>query len=318
MELYRMPKMIALQRIWDRAEHNALTDLIYYRNAYFCCFRESDRHAGGKDGKIRILSSKDGVLWTSVALLNRLGVDLRDPMLSEMPDGRLMLLLGGSVYKDHKYHTGSPHVAFSTDGTTWGPIIEVNMPGEWIWRVTWHEGVGYGASYSFTEPTDLRKPWVLKLFKTTDGLQYSLVTSWDIPNRPNETTLRFLESGEMVAMVRRDGNGWIGSSAFPYKKWHWFETQYRFGGPNFLILPHGEMWAGSRLTIWLQGKRHTYTCLAKMGLDYYKPMITFPSGGDTSYPGLVYKDDLLRMSYYSSHEDKAIIYLATIDLNLNS
>lgn len=311
-----MPRMIALQRIWDRAEHNALTDLIFFRNVYYCCFRESDMHAEGKDGKIRILSSKDGVLWTSVALISRLGVDLRDPMLSEMPDGRLMLLMGGSVYKNQRYETGSPRVAFSLDGSTWGPIVDVNMPGEWIWRVTWHQGIGYGASYSFTDPKDLKKPWRVKLFKTIDGLHYTLVTPWDISNRPNETTLRFLESGEMVAMVRRDGNGLIGSAAPPYERWHWFETRFRFGGPNFLILPNGKMWAGSRLTVWHQGKRHFYTCLASMGLDEYQPMITLPSGGDTSYPGLVYRDGLLRMSYYSSHEGKAIIYLATVDLEI--
>jgi hypothetical protein len=39
-----------------------------------------------------------------------------------------------------------------------------------------------------------------------------------------------------------------------------------------------------------------------------------PSGGDTSYPGLVWREDQLRMSYYSSHEGKSAIYLARIEL----
>ena len=34
----------------------------------------------------------------------------------------------------------------------------------------------------------------------------------------------------------------------------------------------------------------------------------FPSGGDTSYPGIVWHDGKLWMSYYSSHEGKARIY----------
>ena len=38
------------------------------------------------------------------------------------------------------------------------------------------------------------------------------------------------------------------------------------------------------------------------------------SGGDTSYPGLVWHDGLLWMSYYSSHEGKTSIYLARIRL----
>ena len=40
--------------------------------------------------------------------------------------------------------------------------------------------------------------------------------------------------------------------------------------------------------------------------------LTLPSGGDTSYPGLVWHDDLLWVSYYSSHENKTAIYLAKI------
>ena len=39
-----------------------------------------------------------------------------------------------------------------------------------------------------------------------------------------------------------------------------------------------------------------------------------PSAGDTSYPGLVRKDDTLLVSYYSSHEGSTAIYLAKLDL----
>ncbi|MCF6285976.1 MAG: exo-alpha-sialidase, partial [Candidatus Hydrogenedentes bacterium] len=43
-----------------------------------------------------------------------------------------------------------------------------------------------------------------------------------------------------------------------------------------------------------------------------KPVLTLPSGGDTSYPGFVWHDDVLWMTYYSSHEEKTSIYLAKI------
>ena len=42
--------------------------------------------------------------------------------------------------------------------------------------------------------------------------------------------------------------------------------------------------------------------------------LTLPSGGDTSYPGLVWHDGLLWVSYYSSHEGKTSIYLAKVKL----
>jgi hypothetical protein len=40
--------------------------------------------------------------------------------------------------------------------------------------------------------------------------------------------------------------------------------------------------------------------------------LALPSGGDCSYAGMVWHDDLLWISYYSSHEGKTSIYLATI------
>jgi hypothetical protein len=56
------------------------------------------------------------------------------------------------------------------------------------------------------------------------------------------------------------------------------------------------------------------TILARFAPQTYSPVLTLPSGGDTSYPGLVFYDDLLWVSYYSSHEGKASIYLAKIKL----
>ena len=44
-------------------------------------------------------------------------------------------------------------------------------------------------------------------------------------------------------------------------------------------------------------------------------LLSLPSGGDTSYAGLVWHDNLLWMSYYSSHEAKTSIYLAKLRLD---
>ena len=39
-----------------------------------------------------------------------------------------------------------------------------------------------------------------------------------------------------------------------------------------------------------------------------------PPGGDTGYAGLEWHDDLLWVSYYSSHEGKAAVYLGKVEL----
>ncbi len=88
------PQIVSVEKIWDAAPHNAFTDLIRFKDRWFCTFRESEAHVGG-DGRIRLIESRDGKTWTSAALLEEKGVDLRDPKLSITPDGRLMVVAGG-------------------------------------------------------------------------------------------------------------------------------------------------------------------------------------------------------------------------------
>lgn len=316
------PELISVQKIWDRGPHNAFTDLIRWRGRWFCSFREADAHVGG-DGKLRVLESADGQEWEPAALIAEEGIDLRDPKLSVTPDDRLMIVAGGSVYRGTKTLQGrQPRVAFSSDGREWTGPRRVLTEGEWLWRVTWHDGRAYGVSYNASARStpaaqDAAKSgkvaagpaaWKLRLFAGTDGLKYDLVTHLDVPGHPNETTLRFLPDGEMMALVRREaGNtfGWIGRSRPPYTEWRWQETRHRLGGPNFVVLPDGSLWAAGRS--YPGGAK---TVLARMSPDGYEPVLTLPSGGDTSYPGLVWHRGLLWMSYYSSHEGKAAIYLA--------
>ena len=325
-----MPELVSVEKIWDRGAHNAFTDLIRWRNKWYCTFREADAHVGG-DGKLRVLESADGKAWGPGSLIAEEGIDLRDPKLSITPDDRLMIVAGGSVYQGTKTLKGrQPRVAFSTDGREWTAPQRVLSEGDWLWRVTWHDGKAYGISY---EASDRDTPaakdaartgkvdpgpadWTLKLVVSDDGLKYDLVTPLDVPGHPNESTVRILPDGEMIALVRREGGntfGWIGSSKPPYTAWHWHETKHRLGGPNFIRLPDGSLWAAGRS--YPGGAK---TVVARMSRDSYEPALTLPSGGDTSYPGLVWHDGLLWMSYYSSHEGKSAIYLAKIKLPLDA
>jgi len=43
--------------------------------------------------------------------------------------------------------------------------------------------------------------------------------------------------------------------------------------------------------------------------------LKLPSSGDNSYPGLVWFEGRLLVSYYSSHEGKAKIYLAEVAID---
>jgi hypothetical protein len=324
------PELVSVAKIWDQGKHNAFTDLIRWHDTWYCTFREADAHVGG-DGQLRVLESADGDKWQSAALIGEKAIDLRDPKLSITPDDRLMIVAGGSVYEGTTLKGRQPRVTFSKDGREWTPPQRVLSEGEWLWRVTWHGGKAYGVSYNADERTSPAAQkaaktgkvesgpaeWKLKLVASSDGVKYDLVTHLDVPGHPNETTLQFMPDGEMIALVRREGGtklGWIGRSRAPYKEWTWKETQHQVGGPNFIRLPDGALWAACRS--YPGGAK---TALARMTAEGdYQPALTFPSGGDTSYAGLVWHDGLLWMSYYSSHEGKTSIYLAKIKVPLDA
>jgi hypothetical protein len=307
------PKLVSVGRIWDRGQHNAFTDLIRFRGEWFCVFREADDHVGG-DGKLRVLKSKDGDRWESAALIEEEGIDLRDPKLSVTPGGRLMIVAGGSVYQGTKVLKGrQPRVSFSGDGLQWTPVRRILTEGDWLWRVTWHKGKAYGVSYTLNSAgASAGEDWNTKLYESPDGLKWTLVTTLQVPERPNETTLRFLGNDDCVALVRReagDKQAWIGVSKPPYKEWRWTPSGSQVGGPNFIVLEGDSMIAGGRL--YGPGSNHK-TAIGRMTLDGYKPELMLPSSGDNSYPGLVWENGTLWVSYYSTHEGKTSIYLARV------
>lgn len=316
--------LVSVQSIWDRAPHNAFTDLIRWKNHWYCVFRESEAHVGG-NGKLRVLKSTDGAAWESAALLAEDGVDLRDPKFSITPDDRLMLVLGGSIYEGKTLKSRQPRVAFSGDGEKWSPVRTILDPGEWLWRVTWHDGVCYGVSYnSAPRSTPTSKPsssnapanWPLTLFSSTDGEKFNRVCSLEVPGLPNETTLRFLADGRMVALVRREADdraGWVGTSQKPFEQWSWKKLPRFVGGPNFIQIPDGRLVAVNRSMT--SGSAKTVVSLLDSDKGTLEELLTLPSGGDNSYAGLVWHDGLLWVSYYSSHEQKKTsIYLAKVKL----
>ena len=297
-----MPQLISMERIWDHAPHNAFTDLIRFRGRWWCVFREAQAH-DAPGGIVRVLKSETGGSWESAATVEERGIDLRDPKLSVTPDGRLMLLMGGCVYDDEgEYLTRAPRVSFSEDGATWSVPQKVLSEDHWLWRATWHGDRAYALS-KLGEGKGPRRGF---LYSSADGIDWVWITEFKLPG-VSETTLGFQPDGEMVALIRP---GYIGASRPPYREWSFCETPERIGGPNFIRLPDGSLWGSGRLFT-AGGAR---TVLARMTTSSYEPALTLPSGGDTSYAGMVWHDDILWMSYYSSHECGTNVHLARVRL----
>ncbi len=301
------PELVSVAKIWDAAPHNAFTDLLRHGDGWLCTFREAESH-GHCPATIRVLRSADGDSWSSAAQIEESGVDLRDPKLSGMPDGRLMLLTSANFFDaDGTYRTRSPRVAFANDPTSWSTPARCLAEDHWLWRVTWHGDIGYSVSKLGIGDNPRRG----MLYRTTDGLGWDFVAEFILPDNlwtASETTVRVLPDGEMIALIRPD---WIGSSHPPYERWSFTRIDASLGGPNFIQIPDGSLWASAR------GRSDTNepaTVLARMTRDSYEPALVLPSGGDCSYPGMVWHDGLLWMTYYSSHEGRSSIYLAKVRL----
>ena len=59
-------RILSVDKIWDAAPHNAFTDLLRFRDRWWCTFREAESH-GDSIGTLRVLVAEDGDTWSSAA-----------------------------------------------------------------------------------------------------------------------------------------------------------------------------------------------------------------------------------------------------------
>lgn len=314
--------LIALERIWDRPGHAAFTDVLLHNGTLYCSFREGSGHVpgdAGYNGVIRVLRSRDRQNWESIALLAEEHVDLRDPKLSLAPDGRVMINCGASYYHGKTRLKVESRVAFSdTSGENFGAPVRVELPkaivtgSDWLWRITWHKGAAWGA----VQQVPPGKPRLLQLVRSADGVHYEHVSQLPV-DAPSETTLRFTEDGTLLAMIRGEGNpkiGSVGRANSPYTAWQITTSNKRFGGPNFVQLADNAWLAGSRA--YDTDPHSTQLWWLNVATAECRELVKLPSAGDNSYPGFAIDREGGRVyvSYYSSHEGKAAIYLVTLRL----
>lgn len=299
------PQLLEARMIWDAGGHNAFTGLVQFRGRWFCVFREGKSHVS-PDGAIRVITSCDGAQWRPVALITAPGADLRDPKLTVSPDHRLMLSAASVVHQPAG--TALHTVAWtSANGADWSQPREIGEANFWLWRITWFRKMAYGVGYSTAGQPSIR------LYQSPDGVQFDpLVPNLYDQGEPNETSLLFAKDSSALCLLRRDaGNALLGASRPPYRDWTWKDLGKKLGGPHMLRLPDGRIVAAGRLH---DDKVRTGLCWLDPAAGTLTEFLALPSGGDTSYPGLVFSKGVLWVSYYASHEGKTSIYLAKVRL----
>jgi hypothetical protein len=315
-------RLLEVEKIWDHGDHNAFTDLIHYKGQFYCTFREGEDHYENGKGIIRILQSEDANKWQSVGQIRIDGIDLRDPYFFLDKNEKLALgFQGGRYINDQKHLWMQSYVAFPEQGNTiksFSDPAPLNIKDEWFWRILCFEEKYYSITYSFTKPGEFSTPWKTKFYQSENSIEFSLIDEFKIEGRPNEAALRILPDGRMGALLRRDKDNchnYIGRAERPFEQWEWRELNCHIGGPNFLPLTSTEWIASGRRWANHGGKADPETHVGMIYHNKFESMLTLPSGGDCSYPGLVLINDrILYVSYYSSHEGKTNIYLAKIQM----
>lgn len=315
MQARQLPslELIRVDRVWDRGAHNAFTDLCHFAGSYWMVFREASNHVSD-DGVIIVLRSEDARQWQVAAELKVDSVDLRDPKVVATPDGRLLITCAGVMYAEEE----RPHQSllfFSREGPDWDGPHKVGRLRDWIWRTRFIHGDGYAVAYHTSdEATTLYRlrgedvdVWVDPLLsKARDGLGY-----------PNEHDLFALGGDSMGCLIRRDADtatAQLGVSRLPYKDWQWRDLGVRIGGPVVQPLTLKDHETALLCGVRLYNPVRTALCWLDPDEAVLTEILDLPSGGDTSYPGLVQDNERIFCSYYSSHEQKTSVYLAELAL----
>ena len=309
-----MTKILNLDCIWEESPHNAFTDLARFQDRWFCVFREGAKHIS-PDGALRVLSSEDGENWETAHVFSFAGVDMRDAHFATTPDGRLMLAMGEATHNvptaRNPQKLGFRTLAsFSGDGRAWSEPHQIGPCDEWLWRVVWHDGIAYSIGY------DAGAEHPPGLYTSRDGIGFEVhVKSFGPGVVCNESALLFLPDGRAICIMRGEENqknAQIGTASSPYRDWSWQSLERNFGAPQLLRVPDGRVFTSGRI---VEGDHRTALCEVDVSMnapDALQTLLILPSGGDTSYPGMVWHENKIWLSYYSSHEGKCRIYLAQI------
>lgn len=303
----------------DDGRHNSNTDLIYWNGAFYMVHASSSSHLASSTCHLVVLRSEDAQHWDRLARLDIAPEDIRDPKFA-LIGGRLFLYALKNVALNPEPYTTI--YSSSPDGRHWEPFQEIEPRGWLFWRPKSQDGV------TWYVPAYWWEHGRAALFSSTDGKHWTQVGEIYAGGRIDETDIEFLPDGRMIATGRLEysespfgdprGATLIAVSNPPYQRWEKkLESRLtRLDGPN-LFAWKGQVYAVGRFQpeicgpfAW-QGSAFTRKRTALFGLTErgMAHLTDLPSSGDTSYAGVVIKDDSLYVCYYTSDIRRDPIWL---------
>jgi hypothetical protein len=253
-------KMIHGKRIWKIPKpYNASStipdpdkiriefpDLMHFKGAWYCGFREAQIHENHPSGKARIIRSADGETWENAKLIEWDSADAGTPRFSITAEGHLMvnatlifvskeprsdgyyyqldrqtLGLGFVPYSDRETDVACQSATWlSADGKDWSSAyacpsaVNTNR-----FATTWYNGMGYSVTNA------LGKDRKGALHRTRDGKSWRCLLADFLPaEQADEADLAFGKDGTAYCLLR--GNSatiaMLGIGKAPYyQEWEW-------------------------------------------------------------------------------------------------
>gem|GEM_PF-1429780 len=312
---------ITMGSIYSNRNFNAFTDLIHYRNKWMIIFREGTAHAGGINGRVKLVSSTDGRVWTVEKIYAYNGMDLRDPkFLLDSTNNELFITCFGLRYVNG--NKVSSNYAIKYDERQGGRIvlpIRIDREDDYnyvLWRYTHLRPTNYSMAYAF-DSNNSDTSHKLFLFRSENMDKFETVTALRLQGRPSECTIKFRGKRMYLAVRAEYMRTYLGYSEPPYTEFTWLRNQDipSLAAPDFLFYNSTLLIAGRDLT----DKRFKFF-IYDLDTEKVKSSFTFPGGYEVGYSGMCYNPqnkDELWISYYSIEEGHGSnIYLAKIDLNV--
>jgi hypothetical protein len=305
---------------WDIASdknHNSNTDMIEWQGRFYIAYVSSPFHFASNKSVLHVKVSADrGRTWTEVQTFNANGQDIRDPKFAIVGARLFLYALKNDTFLAEPYLS---MYSYTNDGKTWAGLEKVPGLDGWLfWRPKTQDGVTfYNAAYWHEHGKSV-------LLKSTDGINWDIVSTIHQGQHNDETEIEFLPDGRLLATARLEydsfGDGMFGHpdgatlitvSAPPYTTWtDLLQSKVtRLDGP-YLFTYHERVYAVGRYQPDLgysgplteQGSvlARKRTALFEVRQDGLAYLTDLPSAGDTSYEGLVIDGGRAYICYYTS------------------
>ncbi len=290
--------------------HNANTDLIHWRDAFWLAHAAGPYHLASPRTRIVVRRSEDARRFEEVAAFRVPGEDIRDPTFAVIGDRLFLYVMPNRERSPRPYTT---LFASSADGRAWSDLAEVS-PGGWLfWRPRTRDG------RTWYVPAYVRGMGRVVLFRSRDGRHWDPVSTVHEGDGASETDAHFLPDGRLVATVRLEQDAsltggdamgtLVADAAPPYTRWRKVTSRVtRLDGPDLFVYRDRLYAVGRRegeapgflsRPGSVLGRKRTALFQVQPGRGL-RWLSDLPSAGDTAYTGSVVRGDTLFVDYYTS------------------